>query len=70
VKSAIVDTVRYTKLIVSGYASGQSEAELLRKLSGKLEAARAAGGNWPGRKSPGPDKIMSIIREWAHKRPA
>jgi thiamine kinase-like enzyme len=69
VKSAIVDTVRYTKVIVGGNASSQNEAELLRKLSGKLEAARAAGGNWPGRKSPSPDKIMSIIQEWAHKRP-
>ena len=67
VKSAIVDTVRYTKIIVSGKASSQNEAELLRKLSGKLEAARATGGNWPGRKSPGPDKILSIIREWANK---
>ena len=70
VKSAIVDTVRYTKLIVSGHASSQSEAELLRKLSGKLEAAQATGGNWPGRKSPGPGKVMSVIRDWAHKRPA
>jgi aminoglycoside phosphotransferase (APT) family kinase protein/tetratricopeptide (TPR) repeat protein len=69
VKSAIVDTVRYTKVIVSENASSQSEAGLLRKLSGKIEAARTTGGNWPGRKSPGPDKIMSIIQEWAHKRP-
>jgi len=69
VKSAIVDTVRYTKIIVTGHAGSQIEAELPRKLSGKLEAAMATGGNWPGRKSPSPDKIMSIIREWAPKRP-
>jgi aminoglycoside phosphotransferase (APT) family kinase protein len=68
VKSAIVDTVRYTKIIVSGHASAQSEAELLRKLTGKLDAAQATGGNWPGRKSPGPDEILTIIRDWAHKR--
>jgi aminoglycoside phosphotransferase (APT) family kinase protein/tetratricopeptide (TPR) repeat protein len=67
VKSAIVDTVRYTKIIVSGHASDQSTAELLRKLSGKLEAAQATGGSWSSRKSPGSDKIMSIIRDWAHK---
>jgi aminoglycoside phosphotransferase (APT) family kinase protein len=69
IKSAIVDTVRYTKIIVTGHAGNHSEAELLRKLSGKLEAARATGGNWHARKSPGPDKIMSIIRDWAHERP-
>jgi aminoglycoside phosphotransferase (APT) family kinase protein/tetratricopeptide (TPR) repeat protein len=69
IKSAIVDTIRYTKTIVTGHTSGHSEAELLSKLSGKLEAARATGGNWPDRKCPGPDKIMSIIRDWAHKRP-
>lgn len=68
IKSAIVDTVRYTKIIVSGHASAQSKAEFLGKLSAKLEAAQATGSNWPGHKSPGPDKIMSIIRDWAHKR--
>lgn len=69
VKSAIVDSVRYTKIIVSGHVTNQSIAELIRKLSAKLEAAQATGGNWHGRKSPGPDKIMSIVRDWAHKRP-
>ena len=70
VKSAIVDTVRYTKIIVGGHASSQTEAELLRKLSGKIEAAQATGGNWPGRKPPGPEDILAIIRGWVHKRPA
>jgi aminoglycoside phosphotransferase (APT) family kinase protein len=69
VKSAIVDTIRYTKIIVSGRADNQSVTELIRKLSAKLEAAQATGGNWPARKSLGPDKIMSIIRDWARKRP-
>lgn len=69
VKSAIVDSVRYTKIIVSGNASNQSVAALLKKLSGKLAAAQATGGSWPGRKSPDPDEIMTIIRNWAHKRP-
>ena len=40
VKSAIVDTVRYTKIIVSGHASAQGEAELLRKLPGNSEPRR------------------------------
>jgi aminoglycoside phosphotransferase (APT) family kinase protein len=69
VKSAIVDTVRYTKIITGGHASAHSQAELLRKLAGKLEAAQATGGNWPGRKPPGPEEILAIIRDWAHKRP-
>jgi aminoglycoside phosphotransferase (APT) family kinase protein len=68
VKSAIIDTIRYTKIIVGGHASTQSEAELLRKLAGKLQAAHATGGNWPGRKFPDPDDILAVIRNWAHKR--
>src|SRR6266536_146222 len=39
VKSAIVDTVRYTKIITSGSASPEREAELVGKLAGKLDAA-------------------------------
>ncbi len=70
VKSAIVDTVRYTKIIVSGHTTSQNEAQLLTKLSGKLQAAQATGGTWPGHTAPGPDEILSIIRNWSHKRPA
>ena len=70
VKSAIVDAVRYTKIIVSGHVTTQSEAELLRKLSEKLKAAQATGGIWLGRTPLGPDEILSIIRTWSDKRPA
>jgi aminoglycoside phosphotransferase (APT) family kinase protein/tetratricopeptide (TPR) repeat protein len=70
VKSAIVDTVRYTKIIVGGHAIAQSAAELLRKLSAKLGAAQATGGTWPGRTPPTPDAIQAIIRNWSDKRPA
>jgi tetratricopeptide (TPR) repeat protein len=70
VKSAIVDTVRYTKVITSGHASAQDEAELLRKLAGKLGAAQATGGTWPGRRPPAPEEILALMRDWAHKRPA
>ena len=45
VKSAIVDTVRYTKIITSGHASAHGETELFRKLAGKLGAAQATGGH-------------------------
>ena len=70
VKSAIVDTVRYTKVITSGHASAQDEAELLRKLAGKLGAAQSTGGTWPGRRPSAPEEILALMRDWAHKRPA
>ena len=70
VKSAIVDTVRYTKVIASGHASAQGEAELLRKLAGKLGAAQATGGTWPGSRPPTPEEILALMRDWAHKHPA
>lgn len=68
VKSAIVDTVRYAKIIVSGQASAQSQAELLAKLAEKLAAAQATGGNWPSRKPPSPEDIWTSIQDWARGR--
>ncbi|OHV39304.1 MULTISPECIES: phosphotransferase family protein [Pseudofrankia] len=41
VKSAIVDTVRYTKLIAAGSETPAAEAALLDKLTAKLHAAHA-----------------------------
>jgi aminoglycoside phosphotransferase (APT) family kinase protein len=70
VKSAIVDTVRYTKVMTSGRTSGQCEAQLLSKLAAKLSAAQATGGPWPGIKPPTPENIRDLMRDWAHKHPA
>jgi len=68
VKSAIVDTIRYTKIITSGHPSAQFTEELLRKLASKLSAAQATGGGWSVRRPRGPEEIMTLIRDWAHKR--
>lgn len=68
VKSAVVDTVRYTKIITSGHATAQFKEELLRKLASKLGAAQATGGSWPARGPRGPEEIMALVRDWAHKR--
>jgi len=68
VKSAIVDTIRYTKIITSGHPSAQFTEELLRKLASKLGAAQATGGGWSVRRPRGPEEIMTLIRDWAHKR--
>ena len=70
VKSAIVDTVRYTKVITSGHASAHGEAELFRKLAGKLGAAQATGGTWPASRPFTAEEIAARIRDWADKRPA
>ena len=68
VKSAIVDTVRYAKIIASGSATAEREAELAGKLAGKLSAAQATRGNWPARSPFGREDIISLIRNWARKR--
>lgn len=65
VKSAIVDAIRYAKIMTSGSATAERKAELARKLSSKLGAARAAAGNWPGSGTPGEKEIMAIIDRWA-----
>ena len=70
VKSAIVDTVRYTKVITSGHASAHGETELFRKLAGKLGAAQATGGTWPDSRPLTAEEIAARIRDWADKRPA
>jgi aminoglycoside phosphotransferase (APT) family kinase protein len=44
VKSAVVDTVRYTQLITEGRLSGDAEAHLITKLTDKLNAAGVVWG--------------------------
>jgi aminoglycoside phosphotransferase (APT) family kinase protein/cellobiose-specific phosphotransferase system component IIA len=68
VKSAIVDTIRYAKIIASAPDIAGSHAELVRKLTGKLEAAHATGGDWGARTPPGQGQIMALIRDWAQMR--
>lgn len=67
VKSAVVDTVRYTKAITSGHASAQNEAELLGKLVGKLGAAQATGGPWSSIRPLAPEEILALMRLWARR---
>jgi aminoglycoside phosphotransferase (APT) family kinase protein/tetratricopeptide (TPR) repeat protein len=69
VKSAIVDTVRYAKIITSGSASAERVAELTGKLAGKYRAAQATGGNWPARNLLEPEGILALIRHWDQRRP-
>jgi aminoglycoside phosphotransferase (APT) family kinase protein len=68
VKSAVVDTVRYTKTIISARADAEGETELLSKLAGKLDAAQATGGPWSGTKPLAPAEILALIRAWARKQ--
>ena len=68
IKSAIVDTVRYTKIITSGSVTTERETELAGKLAGKLGAAQSAGGNWPARSPLDREEIIALIRHWARKR--
>ncbi len=68
VKSTIVDTVRYTKIITSGSATAEREAELAGKLVAKLGAANAAGGNWLTRSPHDGEEIIALIRQWADRR--
>jgi aminoglycoside phosphotransferase (APT) family kinase protein/tetratricopeptide (TPR) repeat protein len=70
VKSAIVDTVRYARIISSSTASAERDAELAGKLAGKLAAARTAARNWAGRSTPGPEEIIAVIRGWARNHPS
>jgi tetratricopeptide (TPR) repeat protein len=65
VKSAIVDTVRYTKIIASDPAATETHAALAGKLADKLAAARAAGGAWAAREPDSPKKIAALIQNWA-----
>ena len=68
VKSAIVDTVRYTKIITSGSASPEREAELAGKLAGKLNAATTAGGTWAARSPLDEEEVITLIRQWESRR--
>jgi aminoglycoside phosphotransferase (APT) family kinase protein len=67
IKSAIVDAVRYAKIIASAGVTAEREARLAGKLARKLSAAHTAGGNWPSRSPLAPEEIIALIRRWAHK---
>jgi len=68
VKSAIVDTIRYTKLIASTAASGKRAVGLAGKLADKLTAASTAVGGWPTRQPTGSEEILTLITNWARSR--
>jgi hypothetical protein len=61
VKSAIVDTVRYTQLIAGGELTAEGERHLLTKLTGKLNAAGEIWG-WTGQISQ--DEVEAAVRAW------
>jgi aminoglycoside phosphotransferase (APT) family kinase protein/cellobiose-specific phosphotransferase system component IIA len=65
VKSAIVDTVRYTKLIARGAHTADREAELIGKLVDKLRAARTAGGGWANGRPLDQAKATALVRRWS-----
>ncbi|HEV2371684.1 MAG TPA: phosphotransferase [Streptosporangiaceae bacterium] len=68
VKSAIVDTVRYTKIISTTPPGAEREATLARKLAAKLAAAQATGGTWAARTRLNDKDILTLIRDWAPNR--
>jgi aminoglycoside phosphotransferase (APT) family kinase protein len=65
VKSAVVDTVRYAKLIAAGTRTPAAEAALIDKLAGKLRAAHAVWS--PGRAGDVPerDAVDRHLRRWS-----
>jgi aminoglycoside phosphotransferase (APT) family kinase protein len=67
-KSAIVDTVRYTKLIAAGNLTPQRHDELVGKLAAKLSAARAASPAWHTHTPLDPADVATRIRHWTAAR--
>jgi aminoglycoside phosphotransferase (APT) family kinase protein/tetratricopeptide (TPR) repeat protein len=67
IKSAVVDTVRYTKLITAGSLPPDRHDELIDKLIDKLAAAHAALGDQE--RTPPPDRPTTayLIRRWANR---
>ena len=64
VKSAIVDTVRYAKLIATRSISAARENELVDKLVGKLSAARQASRAWHTRTPLDHAAVAARIHQW------
>jgi aminoglycoside phosphotransferase (APT) family kinase protein/cellobiose-specific phosphotransferase system component IIA len=62
VKSAIVDTVRYTKLITAGEITSTRHTELVNKLAAKLAAAQPG---WHGQGAPDPAATEAAVQHWA-----
>ncbi|MCM3883889.1 phosphotransferase [Frankia sp. R82] len=65
VKSAIVDTVRYAKLLADGNLAAEAAEALLDKLIGKLTAAHTVFGTTLGVDRAG---AATLIRQWAAGR--
>jgi len=59
VKSAVVDTVRYAKLIAAGSEASEAEAALLDKLTAKLHAAH---GVWRTGHAPDRGTVEELLR--------
>jgi aminoglycoside phosphotransferase (APT) family kinase protein len=60
VKSGVVDTVRYTRLLTGGRLSGEEEAHLISNLTDKLNAA---GAVWGWRAPIERDAVESAVRQ-------
>ncbi|MCL9762801.1 aminoglycoside phosphotransferase family protein [Frankia sp. AiPa1] len=65
IKSAIVDTVRYTKLITRGNLTAEEREALIGKLLGKLAAAHTAFGS---RLTVDHPTTANLIQQWARRR--
>jgi len=64
VKSAVVDTVRYTTLIASGRLTPDQERARIHRLAVKLEAA---GGVWGWRHRVADGEVEAAVRRWASR---
>jgi tetratricopeptide (TPR) repeat protein len=69
VKSAIVDTVRYTKLLTQPGPNPDDHADLIDKLTAKLAAAHTGGAGWPSRTPPDRATVIAAIGAWAELQP-
>src|SRR5262249_52708495 len=67
IKSAIVDTVRYTKLIITGNLPPGRHDELIDKLIDKLAAACAALGDRGSPTPPDRPTAADLIQRWADR---
>jgi aminoglycoside phosphotransferase (APT) family kinase protein/tetratricopeptide (TPR) repeat protein len=71
VKSAIVDTVRYTKIITAPECPAAQRDALVERLVGKLAAARTAlnseGSSWGTSELVDPPTAATLIHRWAQR---
>jgi thiamine kinase-like enzyme len=64
-KSAIVDTVRYTKLIASGTITAERKGELIDKLVSKINAAHTAATTTSRATPVDRATVTALIDQWA-----